>query len=65
MGWIGVGDVLGGEEDDVEGAVYGVGDGVVVVGRGNGGTSGSGVAGLVLVEFIVISASSGYPKPSQ
>jgi len=39
--------------------------GVVVVGEGVGVTSGSGVAGSVLVEFIVMSASSGYPKASQ
>ena len=69
VGWIGVGDVMGGSEDDGE---YWVGDGVVVVGgevvvvgKGNGGTVGSGVAGFVLVEFSVMSASSEYPKLSQ
>jgi hypothetical protein len=68
---MGVGDVVEGEGVDGE-VEYGVGDGVVavgggvvVVGEGEGVTSGSGTGVSVLVEFNVMSASSGYPKLSQ
>ena len=38
-----------------------VGEGGVVVGEGVSVTSGFGVVGSVFVEFVVMSASSGYP----